>query len=115
MIDLIAIEERIEEAKPTTIITNIFDDSIMYIWDLGKDRVIQLAFFMYNDKLVGRFDISDDDLCIKDCSSIVDNTMDLLIEMSDALEYIETFCSMPVQAQLQIITDTIDELIQEEG
>lgn len=112
--DLLTVTEKLETLKPTYKITNAFDDSVIYEWHVGDvDHWIRLSF-CNGEMILVKFDLCDDEIEVSDCTAIVMDSLQLVIELLDSLEFTCFMCSMPMQVQIQQIIKILHETLDEE-
>ena len=113
--DLLTITDNLEKLNPTYIIRNAFNDSIVYEWHVGdEDRWVKISFLEQNEDIKVSFDLFDDEVEVSDCSALVMDSLQLVIELLDTLEFTLPMCSMPMQVQIQQIIKTLHETLDEE-
>ena len=113
--DLLTVTEKLEELNPTCIITSILFEGKTYEWQVGdEDRWIRLSFIKQDENIKVSFDLFDDEVEVADASATVMDSLQLIIELLDSLEFTLPWCSMPMQVQIQIIIKALHEILDEE-
>lgn len=110
--DILTITEKLETLKPNTI---TLGDSKVYIWNVyDEDRWLKISFISATKYTLVQLDIMDTEVELSDCTVVCIEAMEMIMELYETLEFTKPMCSMPMQAQVDLIMQAFREIIDDE-
>lgn len=110
--DILTITEKLETLKPNTI---SLGDSKTYIWNVyDEERWLKISFISTQKYTLVQLEIMDTEVELSDCTVVCIEAMEMIVELYETLEFTKPMCSMPMQAQVDLVMKAFKEILEDE-